>query len=59
MPVKTQSEILASMAKSVEAMVQVQKVAEEAGALLRETEPIAIAQTPASLIEPGRFARQP
>ena len=35
----------------------VEKAAEEASALLRETEPIAIAQTPASLIEPGRFNR--
>lgn len=57
MPVKTQTEILADLAKSAEAMVAVQKIAEEAGALLRETEPIAIAQTPASLIEPQRFDR--
>lgn len=57
MPVKTQSEILASLDKSAQAMVEVQKVAEEAGALLRETEPIAITQPPASLIEPQRFDR--
>lgn len=57
MPVKTQTEILAALDKSAQAMVQVQKVAEEAGALLRESEPIAIVQTPASLIEPQRFDR--
>ena len=57
MPVKTQAEILAALDKSAQAMVQVQKIAEEAGALLRETEPIAIAQTPASLINPERFDR--
>lgn len=57
MPVKTQAEILASLDKSVQAMVQVNKVAEEAGALLRETEPIAIQTTPGSLIEPERFDR--
>ncbi len=57
MPVKTQAEILADLAKSAEAMVQVQKVAEEAGALLRESEPIAIQSTPGSLINPERFDR--
>ena len=57
MPVKTQTEILEALDKSAQAMVKVQKAAEEAGALLRETEPIAIAQTPASLIEPQRFDR--
>jgi hypothetical protein len=57
MPVKTQSEILESLAKSAEAMAQVHKVAEEAGALLRETEPIVVPQTPGSLIEPQRFDR--
>ncbi len=57
MPVKTQTEILVALGKSAEAMVQVQKAAEEAGALLRETEPVAIAQTPASPIEPQRFDR--
>ena len=57
MPVKTQSEILESLAKSAAAMVQVQKVAEVEGALLRETEPIAVEQTPGSLIEPQRFDR--
>ena len=57
MPVKTQAEILADLAKSTEAMVQVQKAAEEAGALLRETEPVAIQTTPGSLIEPERFDR--
>jgi hypothetical protein len=57
MPVKTQTEILADLDKSAQAMVAVQKIAEEAGALLRETEPIAIPQTPASLIEPQRFDR--
>ena len=57
MPVKTQSEILESLAKSADAMVQVQKAAEETAAMLRESEPIAIAQTPGSLIEPDRFDR--
>ncbi len=57
MPVKTQAEILADLSKSAEAMVQVQKVAEEEGAVLRETEPIAIATTPGSLIQPERFDR--
>jgi len=57
MPVKTQSEILESLAKSADAMVQVQKAAEETAAMLRESEPIAIAQTPGSLIEPQRFDR--
>ena len=57
MPVKTQAEILAALDKSAQAMVTVQKVAEEEGALLRESEPIAIAQTPGSLIEPDRFDR--
>ncbi len=57
MPVKTQDKILADLAKSAEAMVQVQKAAEEAGALLRETEPIVIQTNPGSLIEPGRFDR--
>jgi hypothetical protein len=57
MPVKTQSEILESLAKSAQAMAQVQKVAEEAGAILRETEPVAIPTTPGSLIEPQRFDR--
>ena len=57
MPVKTQAEILADLAKSAEAMVQVQKVAEEAGALLRESEPIVIQTSPGSLIEPQRFDR--
>ena len=57
MPVKTQAEILEALGKSADAMVQVQKVAEEEGALLRETEPIAVEQTPGSLIEPQRFDR--
>lgn len=57
MPVKTQSEILESLAKSAQAMVHVQKVAEEEAALLSETEPISIEQTPGSLIEPQRFNR--
>lgn len=57
MPVKTQAEILASLSKSAEAMAQVNKIAEEQGALLRETEPEPFAQTPGSLIEPERFDR--
>ena len=57
MPVKTQAEILAALDKSAQAMVHVQKVAEEEEALLRETEPIAVEQTPGSLIEPQRFDR--
>lgn len=57
MPVKTQAEILASLDRSAQAMVEVAKIAEEEAAVLRDTEPIAIAQTPASLIEPGRFDR--
>jgi hypothetical protein len=57
MPVKTKAEILADLAKSAEAMAQVQKSAEEAGALLRETEPIVIQTNPGSLIEPDRFDR--
>ena len=42
MPVKTQHEILAALEKSAQAMVQVQKAAEEAGAVLRDTEPTPI-----------------
>lgn len=57
MPVKTQVEILEGLDKSAQAMVQVQKVAEEEGAVLRETEPVVIQTNPGSLIEPGRFDR--
>ena len=42
MPVKTQAEILIELAKSAEAMVRVQAAAEEAGAVLRESEPTPI-----------------
>lgn len=59
MPVKTQAEILASLAKSAEAMVQVQKAAEEAGAVLRETEPTPIETIRGTELGPGRFDRQP
>ena len=59
MPVKTQAEILAALAKSAEAMVKVQKAAEEAGAVLRETEPTPIETIRGTERGPGRFDRQP
>jgi hypothetical protein len=59
MPVKTQAEILADLAKSAEAMVQVQTAAEEAGAVLRETEPTPIETIRGTELGPGRFDRQP
>ena len=59
MPVKTQAEILADLAKSAEAMAQVQKAAEEAGAVLRETEPTPIETIRGTELGPGRFDRQP
>ncbi len=42
MPVKTQAEILAALDKSAQAMVKVNQAAEEAGAVLRDTEPTPI-----------------
>lgn len=59
MSVKTQNEILADLAKSAEAMVRIQKVAEEAGAVLRETEPTPIETIRGAELGPGRFERQP
>lgn len=59
MPVKTQAEILAALDKSAQAMVQVQKIAEEAGAVLRETEPTPIETIRGTETGPGRFNRQP
>lgn len=59
MPVKTQAEILAALAKSAESMVKVQKIAEEAGAVLRETEPTPIETIRGTELGPGRFNRQP
>jgi hypothetical protein len=59
MPVRTQAEILESLAKSAEAMAQVQKVAEEAGAVLRETEPTPIETIRGAELGSGRFDRQP
>lgn len=57
MPVKTQAEILNDLAKSAEAMVRVQKIAEETSAALRDAEPTPIQGLPGSLIEPERFDR--
>lgn len=59
MPVKTQAEIIAALAKSAEAMVTVQKAAEEAGAVLRETEPTPLETIRGTELGPGRFNRQP
>ncbi len=59
MPVKTQAEIIAELAKSAEAMIQVQKAAEEAGAVLREGEPVPIETIRGTELGPGRFNRQP
>ena len=59
MPVKTQAEILAALDKSAQAMVKVAKAAEEAGAVLRETEPIPIETIRGTERGPGRFDRQP
>ncbi len=59
MPVKTQAEILAELAKSAEAMVRVQAIAEEAGAVLRDTEPTPIETIRGTELGPGRFNRQP
>lgn len=59
MPVKTQAEILATLAKSAEAMIQVQTAAEEAAAVLRETEPTPIETIRGTELGPGRFDRQP
>ena len=59
MPVKTQAEIIAELEKSAEAMVKVQKVAEEAGAVLRETEPTPIETIRGTESGAGRFGRQP
>ena len=58
MPVKTQAEIIAALAKSAEAMTQVQKAAEEAGAVLRETEPTPIETIRGVESATGRFGRQ-
>lgn len=58
MPVKTQAEILAELDKSAQSMIQVQKIAEEAGAVLRETEPIPIETIRGTELGPGRFNRQ-
>ena len=57
MPVKTQAEILEALGKSADAMVQVQKVAEEAGALLRETEPTPIETVKGLESAPREFGR--
>lgn len=57
MPVKTQAEIIADLAKSAESMVKVQKIAEEAGAVLRETEPTPIETIRGTELGPGRFDR--
>lgn len=59
MPVKTQAEIIAALAKSAQAMIQVQKAAEEAGAVLRETEPTPLETIRGTELGPGRFNRQP
>lgn len=59
MPVKTQTEILADLAKSAEAMVKVQNAAEEAGAVLRETEPTPIETIRGTESGTGRLGRQP
>ncbi len=58
MAVKTQAEILATLEKSAQAMVQVQKAAEEAGAVLRETEPTPIETIRGTELGPGRLSRQ-
>ena len=59
MPVKTQAEILVALEKSAQAMVQVQKAAEEAGAVLRETEPVPIETIRGTERGSGGFDRQP
>lgn len=59
MPVKTQAEILTALDKSAQAMVKVQKAAEEAGAILRETEPTPIETIRGTERGTGRFERQP
>lgn len=59
MAVKTQAEIIAALEKSAQAMVTVAKAAEEAGAVLRETEPIPIETIRGTERGPGRFDRQP
>jgi hypothetical protein len=58
MPVKTQAEIIVELDKSAKAMVQVQQAAEEAGAVLRETEPTPIETIRGTELGPGRFNRQ-
>ena len=58
MPVRTQAEIIAALEKSAEAMVKVQKIAEEAGAVLRETEPTPIETIRGTESGAGRFNRQ-
>ena len=59
MAVKTQAEILVALEKSAQAMVTVQKAAEEAGAVLRETEPTPIETIRGTESGAGRFGRQP
>lgn len=59
MPVKTQAEILAALDKSAQAMVRVQKAAEEAGAVLRETEPTPIPTIRGIESIPRNLGRQP
>lgn len=59
MPVKTLPEILAALDKSAQAMVKVQQIAEEEGAVLRETEPTPIETIRGTETGAGRFNRQP
>ena len=59
MAVKTQAEILVELEKSAKAMLTVAKAAEEAGAVLRETEPTPLETIRGTELGPGRFNRQP
>ncbi len=58
MPVKTQAEILEALGKSADAMAQVQKAAEEAGAVLRDTEPTPIETVRGVESAPRELGRQ-
>ena len=57
MAVKTQAEILAALDKSAQSMVTVQKIAEEEGAVLRESEPTPIETIRGTELGPGQFNR--